>query len=90
MKDLFSLEDPSLIPDDILNLEIELNIEDGILSVLNYGELIAEIAVQMHSPAVFYIANNSEIGVTKIVSLLVRREEKRVVEEIFENLETEL
>ena len=90
LKDLFSLEDPSLIPDDILNLEIELNIEDGILSVLNYGELIAEIAVQMHSPAVFYIANNSEIGVTKIVSLLVRREEKRVVEEIFENLETEL
>ena len=85
-----NLEDLPWILDDNRNLEIELNIEDSILAVSHYGNPIAETVVQMHSPAVFTIVNNSVSGATKIASLLVRREEKRVVEETFRSLNTEL
>lgn len=85
-----NLEDLSGILDDNRNLEIELNIEDGILAVSHYGNIIAETVVQMHSPAVFTIVNNSKRRATKIASILVRREEKRVVEKTPGSLNIEL
>ena len=63
-------------------IEIELNISDSILSILYKGEVIAESVLEMHTPAIFKIVNNSEETVTKIASLLIRREEKRVVEDM--------
>ena len=84
-----NLEDLTRKSYDSQNLELELKIENGILTVSHYGSIIAGTKVQTNSTAVFYVVNNSESN-TKISSLLVRREEKRVVEDIFKNSETEL
>ncbi len=70
--------------------EIELNVEDGVLSVLSKGETITEVVLEIYTPAIFRIVNNSIGSETKIASLLVRREEKRVVDTNQFNPETEL
>ena len=72
------------------SLDFELNINKSVLSVLSGGEIIAEASLEIHSPAIFQVVNNSEDSFTKIASLLVRREEKRIVKNIQSNLETEL
>lgn len=83
--------DDLLQVDDIGNyIEIELNVEDGMLSVLSEGEIITEVLLEIYTPAIFRIVNNSEELETKIASFLVRREEKRVVEETQLNQETEI
>ncbi len=71
-------------------LEIELNIDNGILSVLSKGEIIAEVVLEIYTPAYFKIVNNSKESETKIASLLVRREDKRVVENYQLNQKTDL
>lgn len=84
-----NLEDMAQVPADSQKLEIELKIENGVLTVSHYGSIISGTKVQTNQAAVFYIVNNSGSD-TKISSLLVRREEKRVVEGIFKDSETEL
>lgn len=84
-----NLGDLSRVSDVSQNLEIELKIENGILTISHYGTILAGTKVQTNQTAVFYVVNNSESDI-KISSLLVRREEKRVVEDIFKESETEL
>lgn len=77
--------------DDIGNyIQIELNLDNNVLSILSRGEVVAENVLEMATPALFKIVNNSKESVTKIASLLVRREEKRVVEEIIKSQETKI
>ena len=82
-------EDLTQVPFGSQTLEIELKIENGILTISHYGTIMAGTKVQVNQSAVFYIVNESESD-TKISSLLVRREEKRVVEDLSSNSETKL
>jgi len=83
--------DDCINSDTIANyIEIELNVDDGILSIHSRGEIIADSILKMHTPAIFKIVNKSEESVTKIASLLVRREGKRVVEGIMKAQKTKL
>ncbi|MCK5152808.1 MAG: hypothetical protein KAQ93_00490 [Spirochaetales bacterium] len=85
-----NLDDLLLIDNADSFIEIELNVENGVLSVLSKGEIITEVFLEIYTPAVFKIVNNSEESETKIASILVRREEKRVVEDKQLNIKTEL
>jgi len=85
-----NLEDISQFEDIRNYFEIEINADNGLLSVLSRGESIAEAVLVIHTPAIFQIVNNSEKSTTKVASLLVRREEKRVVKDMQLNLKTEL
>ena len=85
-----NLEELSWILDDSQNLEIDISIKNSILSVSYFGKIIAETKVEIDSAAVFYVVNNSESKTTKISSLLVRREEKRVVAKKVDDLEIKL
>lgn len=77
--------------DDFSNyFEIELNVENGVLSVLSKGEIITDVVLKIYTPAIFKIVNKSKESETKIASLLVRREEKRVVSTNLFNIKTEL
>jgi len=80
VKDIhINLEKFSIFKNSDNFIEIELNVENGLLSILSRGEIIAEAVLEIHTPAIFKIINNSEELITKIASILVRREEKRVV-----------
>lgn len=72
------------------SIGIELNVDDGVLSILSNGVMISEVLLEIHTPAVFKIVNKSGKSETKIASLLVRREEKRVVEDNQVRIKTEL
>lgn len=85
-----NLEELSWAPGNSENLKIELTIDNSILKISHYGNIIAETKVQMKSSVVFYVVNNSEYETVKIASLLVRREEKRVVEKIIGSSESKL
>ncbi|MCF6334957.1 MAG: hypothetical protein L3J12_04390 [Spirochaetales bacterium] len=63
------------------NLELELANEDGAFSVNYMGNPIAKVNLKVESSAVFNIINNSESDVLRVSSILVRREEKRIVED---------
>ncbi len=71
-------------------IKIELNVSESVLSVLSNEEIIAEASLEIYTPAIFAVVNNSKETLTKIESILVRREEKRVVEDFKPGIETRL
>ncbi len=71
-------------------IKIELNVSESVLSVLSNEEIIAEASLEIYTPAIFAVVNNSKETLTKIESILVRREEKRVVEGFKPGIETRL
>jgi hypothetical protein len=85
-----NLDNFSWSEEQVKYLKIELNINDSVLSILSGGEIIAETNLEIHSPAIFKVVNNSENTITKLASLLVRREEKRIVENIQQKLDIKL
>jgi hypothetical protein len=82
----------NLFPTDTKNnkFALELNVDESILTVLSNGKTVAEASFETHNPAVFQIINNSEGFLTKIKSILVKREEKRVVEDSQLDIDTRL
>jgi len=74
----------------INEIEIDVNMSEGILSLLSGGEVIYKKNVKFYSQLDYKILNSSKDSITKISSLSVRREEKKVVSNKTNILETEL
>jgi len=76
--------------DNIKEVEIAINMDESSLSFSSSGELISKKYVEFYSQPDYKILNSSADSITKISSLSVLREEKRVVSNKTNILETEL
>ncbi len=76
--------------DNVKELEIDINMGESSLSLLSMGKLISKKDVIFYSQPEYKILNSSSDSITKISSLSVRREEKKVVENKTVSLESEL
>ncbi len=85
-----NLADILPLPESSTNMELELISKDGDLSVNYMGDPIAKVSLMVQTSAVFSIINNSLSGVSRVSSILVRREEKRVVEDNIQTINEKL
>ena len=75
---------------NINEIEIDINMSAGNMSLLSGGRIISKKNVEFYSRPDYKIINLSEDSITKISSLSVRREEKKVVKNNAKIFETEL
>jgi len=85
-----NLSDVLSVSDNIHEIEIDINMEESSLSLISMGELVSKRDVEFYSQPEYRILNSAIDSITKISSLFVRREEKRVVENNKKNIKTEL
>ncbi len=85
-----NLSDVLSVSDNIHEIEIDINMEESSLSLISMGELVSKRDVEFYSQPEYRILNSAIESITKISSLFVRREEKRVVENNKKNIKTEL
>ena len=87
---LINLSDDLSSVDNIKEVEIDINMEESSISLASMGEIISKRDIEIYSQPEYRILNSAIDSITKISSLSVRREEKKVVENNTRIIKTEL